>query len=303
MRFGVTCNTDRVLWPHRLAVVVVALSCCVPLVAAQAADNDDPTPPPPGVIAPGVSVGGVAVGGMTESQAAPWVAQSVLGTLTVSVGTQTWTVPTQALGLHAYITRPLQVALTRGRTTALDGQDIPVVTHIAGNALRTWLRSLAPKVKLAPVDAGFRLVNSAPVVVPDRWGRQLNVPAATALIVAALREPDRGTVVLPTKAVVPAVTARSLPPALVVDRTAHHVTLYSKTGAKIRTLGVAVGQPQYPTPTGALPDHPERAQPLVVSAERRLGRRREAGAPGPGQPARHALDGHQLSRRRPARNA
>ena len=43
-------------------------------------------------------------------------------------------------------------------------------------------------------------------------------------------------------------------------------------------LGVAVGQSQYPTPTGALRDHREAAQPVVVSAELGLGRGREARA-------------------------
>jgi lipoprotein-anchoring transpeptidase ErfK/SrfK len=284
VRFGVTCNTDRVLWPHRLAVVVIALSCCVPLVAAQAANNDDPAPLSPGVIAPGVSVAGVAVGGMTASQAAPWVAQNVLGTLTVSVGTQTWTVPTAVLGLHAYLKRPLQEALTRGRTTALDGQDIPVVTRITGSALRAWVRSLAPKIEVDPVDARFQLVKDVPVVVPDQWGRRLDVPDATEAIAAALREPGRGPVVLPTKVVVPTMTARSLPPALVVDRAAHHVTLYSKAGKKVRTLGVAVGQAIYPTPTGAFHIIEKELNPWWYPPDDAWAAGEKPVPPGPGNP-------------------
>ncbi len=57
---------------------------------------------------PGVSVGGVAVGGMTAAQAAPWISQSVLGTITVKLGDQQWTASASQLGLHAYIDRPLQ---------------------------------------------------------------------------------------------------------------------------------------------------------------------------------------------------
>ena len=71
------------------------------------------------------------------------------------------------------------------------------------------------------------------------------------MIAPALQQPDRGPVALPTKVVKPAVTARSLPPALVVDRTLHRVSLYSKRGDKLKMLGVAVGQSQYPTPIGA----------------------------------------------------
>ena len=49
------------------------------------------------------------------------------------------------------------------------------MTRISGNALRNWVRSLAPKVRTEPVDARFQLVKSVPAVVPDQWGRRLDV--------------------------------------------------------------------------------------------------------------------------------
>ena len=161
---------------------------CVPIGVAYAGSEDDTAAVPTGVIAPGVSVAGVAVGGMTAAQAEPWIRQSVLGTLTVNVGTQSWTVSATQLGLHAYIARPLRVALAAGRTTAVTpGQDIPVVTRITGNGLRDWLRWLAPQVRTEPIDARFELVKSVPHVVPDQWGRQLDVLASAEAISAALQ--------------------------------------------------------------------------------------------------------------------
>ena len=125
------------------------------------------------MIAPGVSVAGVPVGGMTASQAQPWIKQRVLGQLTVTVGAQVVDGPDATqLGLHAYLARPLRVALAQGRTTAVTGQDIPVVTRITGSALRAFVHSLAPQVRIEPVDARFRLVKSVPMVVPDRLGPQ-----------------------------------------------------------------------------------------------------------------------------------
>ena len=151
-------------------------------------------------------------------------------------------------------------------------------------ARRSCARS-TPKVRAEPVDASFRLVDDVSVVVPDQWGRQLDTLGATAAIAAALRQPDRGAVVLPTKVVKPAVTQRLLPPALVVDRSLHHVTLFDKHGKAVRTLGVAVGQSQYPTPARALRDHREAAQPLVVPAELGLGGGPRSPLPsGPGDP-------------------
>ena len=205
--------------------------------------------------------------------------------------------------MHAYLARPLRAALAQGRTTAVTGEDIPVVTRITGTALRSFVKSIAPQVRIEPIDARFRLVKSVPVVVPDVWGRKLDVVNAPAVIAAALRQPERGPVELPTKVVRPAVTARSLPPAIVVDRTLHRVSLYNKRGVKLKMLGVAVGTSTYPTPQRALRDHHEAAQPVVVSAGLGLGRGREPRAARPRQPARHALDGHLVARRRPARHA
>jgi lipoprotein-anchoring transpeptidase ErfK/SrfK len=261
------------------------LALCLPLAGAQAASTDDSSALPPGVIAPGVSVAGVPVGGMTISQAAPWIRQQVLGQVTVAVGGKSWTVPTTQLGLHAYLKTPLRAALALGRTAAVQpGQDIPVVTRITGSALRNFVHSLAPQVRVAPVDATFRLVNNKPVVVPDQWGRQLNTLAATEVIAAALRQPGRGTIVLPTTVVKPAVTQRLLPPALVVDRSLHHVTLYDKHGKAVRTLGVAVGQSQYPTPIGRFEIIQKQLNPWWYPPNSAWAAGEKPVPPGPGNP-------------------
>jgi lipoprotein-anchoring transpeptidase ErfK/SrfK len=274
-----------VLWSPRLITAAATLALCLPLAAANAASTDDSSALPPGVIAPGVSVAGVPVGGMTVSQAEPWIRQQVLGQLTVTVGARSWTVPTTLLGLHAYLKTPLRAALARGRTSAVvPGQDIPVVTRITGSALRAFVRSLAPQVRTAPTDAAFRLVGNKPVVVPDQWGRQLDTPAATAAIAAALREPGRGTIALPTKVVKPAVTQRLLPPALVVDRTLHHVTLFDKHGKAVRTLGVAVGQSQYPTPVGRFEIIQKQLNPWWYPPNSAWAAGEKPVPPGPGNP-------------------
>jgi lipoprotein-anchoring transpeptidase ErfK/SrfK len=284
VRFGGKCNTDRVLWSRRLLVAAAALAIGVPPAAAYATSAEDAAPLPSGVIAPGVSVAGVVVGGMTTSQAQTWIRQRVLGELTVTVGTRSWTVPTARLGLHAYLARPLRTALAQGRTTAVNGQDIPVVTRISGNALRAFVHSLALQVRVEPVDARFRLVKSVPVVVPDRWGRRLDVVAATAAIAAALRQPDRGPIALPTKVVQPAVIVRTLPPALVVDRSLHRVSLYSKRGVKLKMLGVAVGQSRYPTPLGRFEVVTKQRNPWWYPPNSAWAAGEQPVPPGPGNP-------------------
>jgi lipoprotein-anchoring transpeptidase ErfK/SrfK len=273
-----------VLWSRRLPVVAAVLAFGVPLSAAYAASSEDASPLAAGVIATGVSVAGVPVGGMTTAQAEPWISQHVLGEITITVGAQSWTVSAEQLGMHAYLARPLRVALAQGRTTAVTGQDIPVVTRISGSALRTFVKSIARDVRVEPVDARFRLVKSIPVVVPDVWGRKLDVVNAPAVIAAALKQPDRGSVVLPTKVVRPAVTARSLPPAVVVDRTLHRVSLYSKRGVKVKMLGVAVGQSRYPTPVGRFEIIQKQRNPWWYPPNSAWAAGENPVPPGPGNP-------------------
>jgi lipoprotein-anchoring transpeptidase ErfK/SrfK len=285
VRSGVRCNTAHVLWSRRLLAVAAVFAFGVPAAAAYAAADEDAAPLPSGVIAPGVSIAGVAVGGMTALQAQPWIKQRVLGEVTVTVGARSWTVPTTRLGLHAYLARPLRQALARGRTTAVTaGEDIPVTTRITGSALRTFVRSLAREVRVEPVDARFRLVKSVPEVVPDVWGRRLDVIAATALIAEALKQPGRGPIALPTKVVPPAVTVRALPPALVVDRTLHRVSLYSKRGVKLRMLGVAVGQSRYPTPLGRFEIITKQRNPWWYPPNSAWAAGEQPVPPGPGNP-------------------
>jgi lipoprotein-anchoring transpeptidase ErfK/SrfK len=284
VRSGATCNTAHVLWSRRLLAVAAVLAFGVPSAAAYAASREDAAPLASGVIAPGVSIAGVAVGGMTATQAQPWIKQRVLGEVTFTVGARSWTVPTTRLGLHAYLKRPLRQALAQGRTSALSGEDIPVVTRITGSTLRAFVHSLAREVRFEPVDARFRLVKSVPEVVPDRWGRRLDVVAATAAIAEALRQPERAPIVLPTKVVPPAVTVRSLPPALVVDRTLHRVSLYSKHGVKLRMLGVAVGQSRYPTPTGRFEIVTKQRNPWWYPPNSAWAAGEQPVPPGPGNP-------------------
>ena len=245
------------LWSRRLLAVAAVLAFGVPLGVAQAASSEDASPLPAGVIAPGVSVAGVAVGGMTVSQAEPWISQRVLGEITVNVGTQSWTVSAEQLGMHAYLARPLRAALAQGRTMAVTGEDIPVVTRITGNALRAFVKKIAPEVRIEPVDARFRLVKSMPVVVPDVWGRKLDVVNAPAVIAQALRQPDR---------------------------TLHRVSLYSKHGEKLKMLGVAVGQSQYPTPVGRFEIVTKQRNPWWYPPNSAWAAGESPVPPGPGNP-------------------
>ena len=91
-----------------------------------------------------------------------------------------------------------------------------------------------------------------------------------------------------------------------LPRRPHSCRLYRVVHRKTvlwRRFGVAVGQSAVPDAARPVPDHPETAQPVVVSAGLAVGEGPEADPAGPGQPARHALDGPERVRRRHPRHA
>ena len=96
--------------------------------------------------------------------------------------------------------------------------------------------------------------------------------------------------------------AATFGPVVVIQRSSNLLTLYKNTKF-VRRFHVATGQAIYPTPLGRFNDHRQVEGPVVVPAERRVGRRREADAARARQPARHALDGARLARRRDPRHA
>ena len=238
----------------RLLIAAILTSLLV-VGGAHAADPDPtattPAPPAEGLIAPGVTVGGLDVGGQTPAQARATLTARYLADVELELGGRTWRVTAKRIGLHVYLARPLQQAYATGRTRTA-GEDISVITRLAGGGLRSYVAYLAKTFKLAPVDARFVLRRSRAVIVADRWGRAVARSEAAAAIAATAHDPNRaGATIVPVKIVRPQVVRRTLGPALVIDRSLHRLTLFGNRGQVVRMLGVAVGQAIYPTPTGS----------------------------------------------------
>ena len=225
------------------------------LALVGGAHADDPVPvvttPADGVIAAGVTVGGLDVGGQTREQARAALTARYLADVELQLGGRVWRVTAKRLGLHVYLSRPLEQAYAVGRTRAA-GDDISVVTRLAGGGLRSYVAYLAKTFYVKPVDARFALRRSRAAVVPDRWGRAVARAAAADAIAAVANDPNRaGATVVPVRILRPEVVKRTLGPAVVIDRNLHRLTLFGSGGQVVRVLGVAVGQAIYPTPTGS----------------------------------------------------
>jgi lipoprotein-anchoring transpeptidase ErfK/SrfK len=208
------------------------------------------TPDDNGLIAGGVSIGGVSVGGLSEARAASAVFNAYTSAVPIAFGGHVFRATARQLGFHVYLGTPLRRAWAIGRTTDVQAVDIPVVTRLAGGGLRHYVDYLARTFDRPVSNARIELAGTQPQVVPDVWGRAIDKAATTQALLSSLRNPARPLVRPVSTALRPSVVARSVGPAIVIDRGLHRLTLYD--GATlVRSFGVAVGQPIYPTPTGA----------------------------------------------------
>jgi lipoprotein-anchoring transpeptidase ErfK/SrfK len=213
-----------------------------------------PPPPPaapaPGLIADGVTIGGVPVGGLTANQANAAIDHVYLAPVTLTLGQRTFSATTRQLGFHVFTANPLRAAMAVGRVPGAVPRDFPLTSRFAGNGMRRYLRYLDRTFDRPAVDARLVLRHGTPTAIAAVWGRSVDRQRLVPLIGAALRNPARPTVPVPLKVVRPAVGTNTLGPAIVIDRGAHSLTYYNDA-KRVRVFGVAVGQPIYPTPTGA----------------------------------------------------
>ena len=110
-------------------------------------------------------------------------------------------------------------------------------------------------------------------------------------IIRALKSGDRGPLTLEATVVKPTVTLKNFGPIVVIRRDSNQLYLYR--GQRFwRKFGVATGQSAYPTPTGNFSIAEMWKNPWwYPPPDSDWAKDAKPIPPGPGQPARHALDG------------
>ena len=229
------------------AIVIPCLALCAVLAAPAAAQS-------PPVAAPGVTVGGVAVGGMTREQARDTLREAIarpLGRrLVVAVGARRFSL----LPRDAGVSVKLDLLAARALAAA-PGRNVPV---------RPTLLARAPSRLLVRVQRGVyaRAVNSRVLygvrrlrASRGRDGRKLAKPAVLEdRIAAALRSWTAPRFLRAyTARVAPRIGPRRLRaitgPIVTVSKADRRARLFNHL-RQIRSYGVAVGQPAWPTPEG-----------------------------------------------------
>jgi lipoprotein-anchoring transpeptidase ErfK/SrfK len=198
----------------------------------------------PTILPDGVSVGGVDVSGLEPDAAVSMVRTAFAEPLVLTAAGKTLQPAPTSLGAVAYV----QNAVARART-APPGSAVPLTVRVDGRKVRAYVAKVAKRLDRAPQDSRVVLRRLAPFVSKDVPGRALDRTAATAAIVAALRDNRREPLALRFKTKRASVTRANFGPVVVIRRGSNRLSLYSGMRLK-RTFRVATGSSRYPTPLG-----------------------------------------------------
>jgi lipoprotein-anchoring transpeptidase ErfK/SrfK len=265
----------------RTLVLVASLA----LVASAPAYAQDPPPPPPPepVVPEGVTIAGVAVAGLTEAEAAAAVQAFFDRRLAVRLAGRTRRAAPAVLGARARVVRAVGTALV-----AAPGTAVPLEVVLNRTRLRGWVRELANRFNRAPRNARLYLRDLRPRIAKARPGRKLVQLSARTSIRRALRAHSRGPVRLAARTLRPSVTGWSFGRVVVVRRESRRLLLYGGTSGgrmpHVRTFGVAVGQPAWPTPLGRFTIRSKQRNPWWYPPNQPWAAGASPVPPGPGNP-------------------
>ena len=228
-------------------------------------------------IMPGVTIAGIDVSGMTRADALDAVRTSVgeqlSEPLTITVGSDHWTVTPETLGRRAAVTTAVRTAFTAGgdlgtldrawhriRGEAL-GVDVPVDYSTTGSGIEDFATMMARHAFVAPRDASIGLSEDRSEIqlIHARTGEKLNVDMARSAIEQAIAD-GRPTLRLHARTLEPKHTEATMGRTIVVRLDQNRLYLYDGFHV-IRTFTVATAKPGYTTPSGVWNIYDKKVNP------------------------------------------
>jgi lipoprotein-anchoring transpeptidase ErfK/SrfK len=262
-QMSTSAERSRSAWPivgAILALLVVALAGGVYVYDHAHRDT----------IAKGVSIDGVAVGGLSETAALhkiqhdvidplnrPLRVRSSAGTWTLSAREARLTVNAQnmvAQAVHASREGSIVTRTFRGLFGGSVHRDVPLVVSYSHEAVTALTAKVRAAVNRPPRNATVQPSASGLNTVPAQTGLMVENERLGGRIVHTLTGASRSRmVIVPTKAVQPAVTTTELasqyPAYIVVDRGAFQLRFYEHLHLA-KTYEIAVGMEGLETPAG-----------------------------------------------------
>lgn len=250
-----------------LAAVVAAL-----FPGLARADVSAPT------VASGVVVAGVDLSGKTREAAIVAVEAAFARPLRFHFRTRTWWITPRELWAKAFVGEAVTAALA-----AQPGAVVPLSVQINRWKIRTYVAMLDRTRSRAPRNTRLYLLNLRPRFTKPRNGWSVRRLVMRSAIGHALRLHTRGPIELAIRTVLPRITPASYSSIVVIRRGAHTLSLYRRT-VFIRRMGVAVGQPVFPTPIGRFSIVVKARNPWWYPPDSPWAEGLEPVPPGPGNP-------------------
>lgn len=234
----------------RRAIVLLALLAGLGAATAHAQDFTTTTDAtttaeaPPPLIAGGVTIAGVPVGGLTADEATTAVQTFFARPFTFTFRASTWQASPGRVGASADVAGAVAAALAATTPDAL-----PLTVSVNTLTLRAYVLRMARRYRVPAVNSRVYLRGLRPYVTRSRLGAAIRQMDTRILIRAALAAHTRGPLAFPLRVLYPRVTRSNFGPVIVIHRGSHRLYLY-RVMSLMRTFGVAVGRPEYPTPLG-----------------------------------------------------
>jgi lipoprotein-anchoring transpeptidase ErfK/SrfK len=227
---------------------IALLSALLAVLVAVPSRAQDPQ-----TIPQGVSAGGADLSGLTVDQAVAKLKADVepkaLADLTLGVAGKPWKLTAAEAKLVLDKTKTARVALV-----SAPGTEVPLQLRHSAAAVKSFVEGIAGKVGKAPRNATIKLGLKHQQVRRARTGKKLDVAATVRLVDSALGDSALPRVLHKRLSTVyPDINANDLRKRfstfITVDKTHFKLRLF-KHLKLVKTYGVAVGQPAYPTPEG-----------------------------------------------------
>jgi lipoprotein-anchoring transpeptidase ErfK/SrfK len=235
-------------------------------------------PPPPPTVAAGVIVAGVDLSGMTRETAVAALKASFAQPLTFHFRTRTWRITPRELWAKAFIGEAVTTALA-----AHPGATVPLVVQINRWRISTYVSTLNRLYSRAALNTRLYLRDLRPRFTKPRNGWNVRQLVMRSAIGHALRYHRRGPIELAVRTVLPRITPASYSSIIVIRRGSHTLSLYRRT-VFIRRMGVAVGQPVFPTPIGRFSIVVKARNPWWYPPDSAWAQGLDPVPPGPGNP-------------------
>jgi lipoprotein-anchoring transpeptidase ErfK/SrfK len=198
----------------------------------------------PPVIPRGVTIARTPVGGLTARAATRAVSAAFVRPLPLRAPGFRLLLAPAKVGAKAHVKVAVKAALA-----ARPGAAVRLSVTVSSARVQRYVAQVAKRFDRTPIDSVLALRHLSPYVSEGRPGRTLRRLAARQAILTDLRQNKRRTVTLTGKQLPQVVSRATFGPVIVIRNATHTLTLYD--GMRfVRRLGVATGQPAYPTPNG-----------------------------------------------------